>query len=80
MSESQRLSKQCAAILARLERGRVSNRELASVALKYTSRVSDLRARGHNVQVVARDHESGLTWYALVPLAPPTQLDLLGAA
>lgn len=59
-----RLSAQCRAILARLERGAATNAELAGMALKYTSRVSDLRAVGY---VIDCDRvEGGLTRYRLV--------------
>jgi hypothetical protein len=60
-----RLSRQSEAILDRLRKGRASNRELAALALKYTSRMSDIRAAGHDVRVVEQDHGSGLAVYAL---------------
>lgn len=64
--ERARLSGQCAKILGRLQRGIVTNRELAEkYSLKYTSRISDLRKRDHDIRVVARDYETGLVWYAL---------------
>lgn len=64
--ESTRLSHQCGAILERLRRGPVGNRELAErYSLKYTSRISDLRHRGHDVRVIWRDRGSGETLYAL---------------
>jgi hypothetical protein len=61
-----RLTRQCAAMLDRLRHGRVSNAELAQVALKYTSRISDLRAAGYDVQCVKQDKATGLSWYELV--------------
>lgn len=64
--ESPRLKGQNAAILERLKRGPATNRELAQIALKYTSRLSDLRAAGYNVVVVDRDHATGLTMYELI--------------
>jgi hypothetical protein len=60
----ERLSRQCAAILERLRRGPATNVELAVLALKYTSRVSDLRRHGHDVRVVCRN-DHGVFWYAL---------------
>lgn len=63
--ERPRLSKQCRQILWRLEQGPATNVELASIALKYTSRLSDLRAAGYDVQVVERDHRTGVVRYAL---------------
>ena len=44
-----RLGKQCEAILARLQEGPATSYELAQIALKYTSRISDLRKSGHVV-------------------------------
>jgi hypothetical protein len=63
--EARRLSGQCAAILARLHQGPATNRELAGLSLKYTSRLSDLRAAGYDVRVVERDYASGRTVYRL---------------
>lgn len=78
--EKFRLSRQCQAILTRLQAGRASNRELSQLALKYTGRISELREAGWNVQMVEEDRASGLNWYALVPVAivEPRQLGLLG--
>lgn len=64
-SERRRLSTQNAAILARLQRGTATNRELAGLSLKYTSRLSDLRKAGNIVRVVSRDYRTGLTVYQL---------------
>ena len=63
--ERPRLSGQNAAILARLQRGPASNTDLAAIALKYTSRISDLRDAGYEVSVVSRDRATGLVVYAL---------------
>ena len=62
-----RLGQQAARILARLERGPVSNRELADISLKYTGRISDLRANGYHVECFKHDYKSGLAWYRLAP-------------
>jgi hypothetical protein len=64
-AEIKRLSGQNLAILTRLQAGPASNFELAQIALKYTSRLSDLRAAGYDVRVVERDYASGLTMYRL---------------
>ena len=64
-AEQKRLSGQNAAILARLEQGPATNRELAAVSLKYTGRLSDLRAAGYRVSVIERDYATGLVTYAL---------------
>lgn len=58
-----RLSGQNIAILARLERGPAYNDELAAIALKYTSRISDLRAAGH--KVTCKRVGGGRTMYRL---------------
>ena len=65
LAEAPRLSKQCGKILERLKLGRASNFELAEFALKYTSRISDLRAAGYMIDVVEKDHESGRRVYEL---------------
>lgn len=64
--EAPRLSTQCQKILDRLKAGPATNRELAEIALKYTGRLSDLRASGFSVAVMSRDRASGLTWYHLI--------------
>lgn len=65
--ERPRLSAQNAAILARLQRGPASNLELARIALKYTSRISDLRAAGYAVENFDRHAKTGESWYRLKP-------------
>lgn len=60
-----RLSRQNAAILARLQQGPASNHELAQIALKYTSRLSEIKKAGYAVRIVSRDHETGRVVYAL---------------
>jgi len=65
LTELRRLSGQNAAILQRLQQGPATNQELAQMSLKYTSRISDLRHAGYDVQVVERDYASGRTVYRL---------------
>lgn len=65
--EIRRLSRQCQHILERLQRGEATNKELAGLSLKYTARISDLRAAGYDVQVKSRNTKTGLTVYRLVP-------------
>lgn|GEM_PF-2515258 len=48
-ADAKRLSGQNAAVLARLRAGPATNAELAGIALKYTSRVSDLRQHGYRI-------------------------------
>lgn len=77
--DRQRLSSQCAMILARLERGHASNAELASISLKYTGRISELRAAGYCIE--CQRAENGLRMYALVPRVPasePVQQKMFG--
>lgn len=64
--ETIRLSRQCQKILAELRRGPMSNRDLAHIALKYTSRISDLRQAGFQIECVEHDHLTGLTLYELI--------------
>lgn len=66
LAEAPRLSKQCGLILERLRAGNATNRELAEISLKYTGRISDLRAAGYEIKVVERNYETGLNVYALV--------------
>ena len=48
-ADVKRLTGQNAAVLSRLRAGPATNAELAAIALKYTSRVSDLRKAGFTV-------------------------------
>lgn len=60
-----RLGGQNAAILALLEsKPEVSNAELAGISLKYTGRISDLRAAGHAIKITRR--EGGTRFYSLI--------------
>jgi hypothetical protein len=60
-----RLTGQTARIVARLEEGPASNRELAQLALKYTSRISDAKAAGWDIRIIERDHATGRVVYQL---------------
>lgn len=62
--ETPRLSHQCEMILTMLRAGPVSNRALSGIALKYTSRISDLRAAGYDIKARV-DRVTGLTMYHL---------------
>jgi hypothetical protein len=64
--EKPRISSQCQKILDRLREGVATNRELSALSMKYTSRISDIRASGHTIEVVSRDVRTGLTLYRLV--------------
>jgi hypothetical protein len=73
--ENQRLSRQCQDILLQLRRGDCTNVQLSHLALKYTSRISDIRAflrpRGGDVKVVHRNTATGIVTYHLVEPAAP---------
>jgi hypothetical protein len=58
-----RLSRQCRLILARLRAGPATNAELAQIALKYTSRISDIRDNGYVIRCTRG--RGGLTVYRL---------------
>jgi hypothetical protein len=60
-----RLRGQNAAILQRLQQGPATNAELARISLKYTSRISDIRAAGY--KIVCRFGDGGLNSYSLKP-------------
>lgn len=64
--ERPRLTGQNQAVLERLQQGPATNFELNQIAIKYTSRISDLRAAGYNVVVVDRDRATGRTMYQLI--------------
>lgn len=59
-----RLTKQCAAILERLQRGPILNRDLANFCLNPRARISDLRKAGHNI--VCERLGGGLSRYTLL--------------
>lgn len=58
-----RLTGQNNAILMALKSGPQTNIELAAIALKYTSRISDLRAAGH--RITNERGVNGVTTYTL---------------
>lgn len=60
-----RLSRQCRAIVDRLAQGPALNTELASIALKYTSRLSDIRKAGYEIRCTTIDARAGLYRYEL---------------
>ena len=63
---TRRLSRQCAAIHERLQKGPATNSELSQIALSYTRRLSDLREHGIAVECYKRDDTTGLNWYRLI--------------
>lgn len=70
MTRSPRFKNQCAEILAMLQAGPASNVMLAGLALKYTSRISDLRKAGYAIENYDLNKVTGLSWYRLtLPVA-----------
>ena len=68
-----RLESQCRRILELLrERGNegVTNYELAGIALKYTSRISDLRDAGYRILATCEDSIRGVYRYHLLTTTP----------
>lgn len=61
--KSGRLSRQCQEILTRITDRWASSCELSEVALKYTSRLSDLRQRGYKIDTKRSDE--GWWYYRL---------------
>lgn len=61
--DEKRLDAQSDQILALLMRRPATNAELSEIALKYTSRVSDLRKRGYNIK--CKRLKGGTTEYRL---------------
>jgi hypothetical protein len=76
LAEGTRLSRQCRDILTLLQRGEQTNRDLAAVSLKYTSRISDLRASGFDIRVSARNHATGEVIYRLIPPGQQSLFDV----
>lgn len=64
-----RLSRQCRLILDRLARGPALNTELVGIAMKYTSRISDIRKAGFGIRCTVIDSLAGLYRYELEPSA-----------
>lgn len=70
---SRRLAAQCQAILTLLqERGNqgARNSELARIALKYTSRISDLRDQGYDVRCLCENATKGIYRYVYFGIIP----------
>lgn len=64
LERSGRRGSQKYAVLERLTQGPASNVELAGLCLKYTGRISDLRAEGYPIRCV-RQRDTGATLYVL---------------
>ena len=66
--DTPRLTGQNAAILARLREGPAHNHELAQIALKYTSRISDIRSWLENntgETITCERMQGGVTRYSI---------------
>ncbi len=68
--DERRLSGQNAVIYGRLLAGPATNRELAEISLKYTSRISDIRAklRSSGMTVECDRTDGSLASYRLAPI------------
>lgn len=64
--EKPRLARQARAILALLQLGPVTTGEMATLTRSHSRRISDIRAAGHRVEIIARDHVTGNNTYSLV--------------
>ena len=62
--EIHRLDASARKVLARLQQGRATRRELSEIALNVTARISDLRKAGYN-PVCVEKHKCGRTVYEL---------------
>lgn len=60
--EVRRLAGQNAKILARLEDGPATRRELAEIAVNVTARISDLRHAGHEVRCLEKPNGASSYW------------------
>ena len=60
-----RLNAQCHRILDRLRRGPVTNSELASIAIRYSARIHELRRCGHTIEIVERNEQTWVFVYQL---------------
>jgi hypothetical protein len=66
--EAKRLSAQCRTMLDAFRAAGVdgmTNDDLARISRKYTSRISDLRAAGYEVRIIAQNFKTGLVVYRL---------------
>lgn len=52
-------------ILARLQRGPATNRDLNDIAFRYSARIAELRNEGHRIEWAAVKGRPGLTVYRL---------------
>lgn len=65
--DRQRHEAQTDRILAKLQRGPCSNRDLAEIALSYTRRIKDLREQGYEIHLERLG--GGLNFYHLLRAA-----------
>ena len=52
-------------ILARLQRGPATNRDLNAIAFRYSARIAELRDEGHRITWTPVKGKPGLTLYRL---------------
>jgi hypothetical protein len=76
--DAARLSGQCERILMRLRQGPATNHELAQIALKYTSRIDEVRrflAHKTGEQLIAKRESGGVWNYEITPPPGSAQLE-----
>jgi hypothetical protein len=64
-TQAKRLSSYRQQILARLQRGPATNRELNEICLRYSARIKELRDAGHGIRIIHREQCTGKVVYAL---------------
>lgn len=60
-----RITKQAGKILERLQQGEVTNAELATIAIRYSARIHELRKAGRRIEIIKHDRDSGVCVYRL---------------
>jgi hypothetical protein len=69
-SERTRLNRQCATILEAFKAAplhRLTNFQLVTICIRYSARIHELRKAGYTIEIISRDHKTGLSAYELHP-------------
>lgn len=72
--EAKRLTRQSQQVLDALRAAPArtcTNMELAKITPRFGARIHDCRKAGYRIEILSRDHASGLVWYALRPWGGP---------
>lgn len=64
--EAVRLSNQSKRILAILRECPCTNNVLATIGIRYSARIGELRAAGYKIEIIKRNHDTGVNVYALI--------------